>query len=74
MKRRWYESVNDVKVREMIARRGPDTDPVHLRMAEEFIRASGSFADSCPGWLNWTINIAIAIYFGGGLIAPFFWK
>jgi hypothetical protein len=37
-------------------------------------RPMGSLWDRTPTPMRWVIGISAAIYFGGGLIAPFFWR
>lgn len=72
MKQRWFESANDVKFRQMAERKNLNAS--ELYELRDFLNSSGSAADRFPMWVNWLIGVVLAIYFGGGLIAPLFWK
>jgi hypothetical protein len=41
---------------------------------EEYRRNSGSMWDRMSTPTKWSVGIGMAVYFGGGLIVPFFWR
>lgn len=66
-----WTSANERQARHIAERR--DLTPVEAARYKAFLDETGSLTDRLPTWINWLIGIGAIIYFGGGLLAPFFW-
>ena len=67
-----WESENERKVARLTEARGLTQQ--EQEEALEFLNSHGSLADRLPRIVNWFIAFFFVLYFGGAMIAPFFWK